>query len=53
MQQNYFRVNNKFDVQTKGLLMGSSLSPTMAEINTNNFENTLLNNSRYNIKIKK
>lgn len=53
MEQNYFRFNNKFYKQTKGLPMGSSLSPIMSEIYMNNFENKFLNNSVYRTKIKK
>lgn len=53
MEQNYFRFNNKYYIQTRGLPMGSSLSPIMAEIYMNNFEEQVIQKSEYKNKIKK
>jgi hypothetical protein len=53
MEQNYFRFNNKFYIQKKGLPMGSSLSPIMAEIYMNELENNVMNSSMYKNNIKK
>ena len=46
INQNYCRFNNKFYKQTVGLAMGSPLSPILAEIYMNNFENEIINNSK-------
>ena len=53
MDQNYFRFNNRFYKQNKGLPMGSSLSPILAEIYMNDFENNFMNNSKYKRNIIK
>lgn len=53
MKQQYFKFNKIFYTQTKELHMGSALSLFMAEIYKNNFENTILRNSVYKMKIKK
>lgn len=41
MEQDYFSFNNKYCVETRRLLMGSALSPSVTEIYFNNFETTV------------
>ena len=53
LKQNYFRFNNKFYIQKKGLPMGSSMSPIMAEIYMNYFENKIMSTVKNKDKIKK
>ena len=53
LKQNYFRFNNKFYSQKKGLPMGSSMSPVMAEIYMNYFENKIMSTVKNEDKIKK
>lgn len=46
MKQNYFKFNDKIYLQTEGLAMGSPLSPLMAELFMNDFENkNIVNNN--------
>ena len=55
VNQNYFRFNNRFYIQKKGLPMGSSLSPLfiiLAEIYMNDFEKQLINSTKYKDNIK-
>ena len=47
VNQNYFRFNNKFCIQKKGLPVGSSLSPILAEIYMNDFEKQLISSTKY------
>ena len=51
LQQNYFRFNNKFYIQKEGLPMGSPLSPIIAEIFMNDFENKIIEEFNRNKKI--
>lgn len=53
MEQNYFRFNNKFYIQKRGLPMGSPMSPLLAEIYMNNMENKIMESKTHNLKIKK
>jgi hypothetical protein len=43
INQNYFLFNNRFYQQTEGLAMGSPLSPLLAEIFLDHYENKLFN----------
>jgi hypothetical protein len=52
LQQSYFRFNDKFYIQERGLPMGSPLSPILAEIFMNNFENKLILKTKYKKNIK-
>ena len=52
VNQNYFWFNNKFYIQKKGLPMGSSLPPILAEIYMNDFENQLISSTKYKDNIK-
>jgi len=52
IEQNYCRFNNKYYKSTKGLAMGSPMSPILAEIYMNHFETKLLKNSKHKDKIK-
>ena len=52
IKQNYCQFNNNFYEQTEGLAMGSPLPPILAEIYMNNFENNILNTSRYKQNVK-
>ena len=52
VNQNYFRFNNKFYIQKKGLPMASSLSPILAEIYMNDFEKQLVSSTKYKDNIK-
>jgi hypothetical protein len=46
MKQNYFRFNDQYYRQREGLAMGSPLSPLMADIFMDNFENKYLVHDR-------
>lgn len=46
MEQNYFQFNNQYYRQKEGLAMGSPLSPLMADIFMDNFENKYLIHDR-------
>jgi hypothetical protein len=48
VDQNYFKFNDQFFQQTEGLAMGSPLSPLLADLYMDNFEQTLFNDSSVN-----